>query len=51
MQGNPETLDILNEILTAELTAVNQYFIHAKMCRTGASTNCTITPERSRSTR
>jgi bacterioferritin len=32
MRGNPEIVDLLNEVLTAELTAVNQYFIHAKMC-------------------
>lgn len=32
MQGNPETIELLNEVLTAELTAVNQYFVHAKMC-------------------
>lgn len=32
MQGNPQVLEFLNEALTAELTAVNQYFIHAKMC-------------------
>lgn len=32
MQGDPQILDALNEILTAELTAINQYFIHAKMC-------------------
>lgn len=32
MQGNPEIIELLNEVLTAELTAVNQYFIHAKMC-------------------
>ncbi|CAN5893797.1 bacterioferritin [soil metagenome] len=31
MQGNPDVLETLNEILTAELTAINQYFIHAKM--------------------
>jgi bacterioferritin len=32
MRGNPEIIELLNEVLTAELTAVNQYFIHAKMC-------------------
>ena len=31
MQGDAEIIDVLNEILTAELTAINQYFIHAKM--------------------
>jgi len=32
MQGKPQVIELLNEILTAELTAINQYFIHAKMC-------------------
>jgi bacterioferritin len=31
MQGDAQILDALNEILTAELTAINQYFIHYKM--------------------
>ncbi len=31
MQGDPAVIDILNEALTAELTAVNQYFIASKM--------------------
>jgi bacterioferritin len=31
MQGDPEILTALNDILTSELTAINQYFIHYKM--------------------
>lgn len=33
MKGSPKVIDVLNDILTAELTAINQYFIHAKMCQ------------------
>jgi bacterioferritin len=33
MQGDAQVIEILNEVLTAELTSVNQYFIHAMMCR------------------
>ncbi|HFE47380.1 MAG TPA: bacterioferritin [Nannocystis exedens] len=32
MRGNTKVIELLNEILTAELTAINQYFIHAKLC-------------------
>jgi bacterioferritin len=31
-RGDAQLIELLNEILTAELTAINQYFIHAKMC-------------------
>jgi bacterioferritin len=32
MQGDPQILDALNRALTIELTAINQYFVQAKMC-------------------
>ena len=33
MKGDPRIIDLLNEILTGELTAVSQYFLHARMCK------------------
>lgn len=32
MQGDKRIIEILNDTLTAELTAINQYFVHAEMC-------------------
>jgi bacterioferritin len=32
MKGDPKIIDLLNTILTHELTSVNQYWIHARMC-------------------
>jgi bacterioferritin len=32
MKSNEEILVLLNSLLTNELTAINQYFVHAKMC-------------------
>ena len=32
MRGDPAVIEALNDVLTAELTAINQYFIHHKMC-------------------
>jgi bacterioferritin len=32
MKGHAKVLEILNDLLTNELTSVNQYFVHAKMC-------------------
>jgi bacterioferritin len=32
MKGDPKIIDVLNEVLTSELTAINQYFVHGEMC-------------------
>lgn len=33
MKGNAKLIEMLNEILTGELTGINQYFVHSKMCQ------------------
>ncbi len=32
MKGSEKVIQLLNDVLTAELTAVNQYWVHARMC-------------------
>ena len=32
MRGDAKVIEALNAVLTAELTAINQYFVHHKMC-------------------
>ena len=37
MKGNAEVIKVLNEVLRKELTGINQYFIHSKMCKNWAT--------------
>jgi bacterioferritin len=33
MKGNAKVIQVLNDVLAAELVGINQYFLHAKMCK------------------
>ena len=33
MKGSKRVVDALNDVLASELVGINQYFLHAKMCR------------------
>jgi bacterioferritin len=33
MKGHPQVIKVLNDVLRKELTGINQYFVHAKMCK------------------
>ena len=37
MRGHEQVVTLLNDVLTAELTAINQYFIHGRMCENWGS--------------
>lgn len=32
MKGNEKVIEVLNALLADELTAMNQYIVHAEMC-------------------
>lgn len=51
MQGDPEVLEFLNEQLTGELTAINQYWLHYRIQDNKAGRSSPTTRAPSPSTR
>ncbi len=51
MKGNPKVIEQLNRALREELTAINQYFLHAEMCENWGYEKLQSTSRSSRSTK
>jgi bacterioferritin len=51
MRGDERVIEVLNEVLTNELTATNQYYLHYAMQKNWGFTRLATTRTTSRSTR
>ncbi len=51
MKGKPEIIEKLNYLLADELTAINQYFVHAEECGDWGYEPCTKALKSARSVR